>query len=85
MCVCVCVWVCVGVCVCVCVAIGRYRWFAWVIVVGIGVSVLMVHGRWTDVAWQPRATVSDSHQTGSDPYGDTGSWAVSLAMVFRGQ
>ena len=32
------------------VAIGRYRWFAWAIVVGIGVSVLMVHGRWTEVA-----------------------------------
>ena len=34
----------------VCVSIGRYRLFAWAIVVGIGVSVLMVHGRWTEVA-----------------------------------
>ena len=32
------------------VAIGRYRLFAGAIVVGIGVSVLMVHGRWTEVA-----------------------------------
>ena len=26
----------------------------------------------------PDYTVCDSRQTGSDPYGDTGSWAVSL-------
>ena len=32
------------------VAIGRYRWLAWAIVVGMGVYVLMVHGRWTEVA-----------------------------------
>ena len=32
------------------IAIGRYRWLVWAIVVGINVAVLMVHGRWTEVA-----------------------------------
>ena len=48
--------------------------------VGIGVSVLMVHGRWTEVAWQLRVTVGDSRQTGSDPCGGAGSQAFSLSI-----
>ena len=35
---------------------------SWAIVVGIGVFVCTVHGRWTEVACQPRATVGDSRQ-----------------------
>ena len=46
----------------------------------MGVSVLVVHGRWTEVAWQPRVTVGDSRQTGSDPCGGTGNQAVSLSV-----
>ena len=30
-----------------------------------------------------RVSLSDSRQTGSDPYGDTGSQAVSLGVSWR--
>ena len=43
-------------------------------------SVLMVHGRWTEVAWQLRASVGGSRQMGSDPCGDMWSSGVSLGV-----
>ena len=44
---------------------------------GIGVLYL-----WFTVGGlrSPRASVGDSHQTGSDPYCGTASWAVSLGV-----
>ena len=62
------------------VAIERYIRLLWATVAEICVSVLMVHNRWTEVAWQPRATVGIGAKTGGEPCGDAVSQAVSLVV-----
>ena len=49
---------------------------------GMCVFVLMVHNRWTEVAWQPRVTVEIRAKSGSEPCGDAVSQTVSLVVLW---